>query len=101
MGYIQSVVDTHHYTISLNWDYWMSSGSKGSAPFPGFCMASGVTVGQLVDIVRAHLAKYPETRHKNAAGIVSYAIGKAFPCSLDELNAAVEQHRRNFKPFTP
>jgi hypothetical protein len=46
----------------------------------GICLPTGVTLLQLVDIVRLRLEEYPENRHLPSAVMVSGAIRGAFPC---------------------
>jgi hypothetical protein len=46
-----------------------------------FCMPIGATEGQIRDIVKNWLEKYPEKRHLFAAGLVAQALQEAFPCS--------------------
>lgn len=47
-----------------------------SACFP----QSGVTYGQIEDIVYAYLNKNPELRHFAASGLFAEALSEAFPC---------------------
>ncbi len=41
---------------------------------------SGVTVEQVVDVVKKYLADHPETRNYPAYSIVLVALDRAFPC---------------------
>jgi len=45
-----------------------------------YCVPDGVTVGQLVKIVRKYLLEYPEELHQVAAGLVIVAIAEVYPC---------------------
>ncbi|MHC9247754.1 Rap1a/Tai family immunity protein [Aeromonas jandaei] len=45
-----------------------------------FCIPSGVTVGQDVDIVMRYLSEHPESRHINAAELIARALYESFPC---------------------
>lgn len=45
------------------------------------CEPRGVTIGQLVSIVRKFFGERPEILHENAAVLVTSALGTAFPCS--------------------
>jgi hypothetical protein len=45
------------------------------------CVPSGVTNGQIMDVILNFLEKYPENRHKSAAILSSFAIWEAFPCA--------------------
>ena len=43
-------------------------------------LQSGVTAGQIRDVVKQYLALHPEERHKGAVGMVAHALEDAFPC---------------------
>lgn len=45
------------------------------------CVPNGVEVGQLVQIVKAYLDQHPEDLHKNAAGLVTFALTAHYRCS--------------------
>ena len=45
------------------------------------CPPTGVLLGQMSDAVRLHLEANPTMRHYSADIIVSYVIGKAWPCA--------------------
>jgi hypothetical protein len=59
-GYISGVVDSH-------------AGSK-------FCPPSGVTVGQMRDMVKRQLEANPQSRHHLGAAHVAIALQDAWPC---------------------
>jgi hypothetical protein len=46
----------------------------------GHCLPSGVTKGQLADVVLQHLNRVPELRHHAASALVRAALARAFPC---------------------
>lgn len=41
---------------------------------------SGVTVQEVVDVVKKYLTNHPETRHYPAYSIILVALDRAFPC---------------------
>jgi hypothetical protein len=45
-----------------------------------FCIPSGVTLGQLVDVVKLWLTNNPSKRHFTASWVVTTAFIDAFPC---------------------
>lgn len=45
------------------------------------CPPHGVLLGQMNDAVRQHLDANPTMRHYSADVIVSYVLGKAWPCA--------------------
>jgi hypothetical protein len=45
-----------------------------------YCIPSGVTPGQLIEVVTKHIEQQPEKRHLAAPLIIEAAIKKAFPC---------------------
>jgi hypothetical protein len=59
MEYMQGVIDTKRST---------------------YCIPSGVTPGQLKEVVTKHIEQQPEKRHLAAPLIIEAAIKKAFPC---------------------
>jgi hypothetical protein len=52
------------------------------ARFSPICVPrkSGVTVGQMVDIVKKYLTDHPEFRHQGGGALVVQALRQAFPC---------------------
>lgn len=53
------------------------------------CVPTGVTLGQIQDIVKDTLRILPEKRHLSADSFVSFAVRNAFPCkqnSNDRMN---------------
>lgn len=44
------------------------------------CYPTGVTTGQVTDIVRSFLKNNPAERHYRADGVVAQALSEAFPC---------------------
>jgi hypothetical protein len=48
---------------------------------PFWCSPNGATIGQMQDIVKAHLEKNPQNRHINAAQLASQALVAVWPCS--------------------
>ena len=44
------------------------------------CIPQGVTLSQILDIVKLELRDHPESRHYTAASLVVVALAKAFPC---------------------
>lgn len=51
---------------------------------PLLCVPSGVTVGQLTDIVVQGLRIHPESRHMDAGFLSLIAVAAAFPCSTSK-----------------
>jgi hypothetical protein len=45
------------------------------------CQPKGATRGQVGDVVSKFLSDHPEQRHLSAAGLVTSAIARAFPCA--------------------
>jgi hypothetical protein len=45
-----------------------------------YCIPSGVTPGQLQEIVTKYIEQQPEKRHLVAAMLIEAAIKKSFPC---------------------
>jgi hypothetical protein len=58
-GYVTSVVDANKF----------------------LCVPTGVTVGQLADVVCGYLSNHPEKRHNDGAGLAFQALHASFPCS--------------------
>ena len=56
-----------------------------------FCQPDNITLGQIVDIVKAYLRSNPEIRHKPAAELVMGALRRSFPCA----EPAAPQRNRN------
>ena len=48
--------------------------------FSLICRPDGVTVGQIVDIIKKFLADSPQIRHLQAQTLIYGALTKAFPC---------------------
>jgi hypothetical protein len=44
------------------------------------CFQPGMTVGQVMDIVKQHLAMHPQDRQAAGDGFVARALSEAFPC---------------------
>jgi hypothetical protein len=44
------------------------------------CLTTGLTVGQVFEVTKRYLEDNPEKRHHNAAGLVTIALLRAFPC---------------------
>lgn len=44
------------------------------------CLPRDATAGQMVDLVKAHLARNPQSRHRPAAYLVAEALLQSFPC---------------------
>lgn len=55
----------------------------GSSPLYGYstCIPSGVTAGQMRDVVQRWLNENPKERHYNADSLVAWALSDAFPCN--------------------
>jgi len=68
-AYIMGVVDTEANT----------AGYQGRLPI--FCIPTGATNVQLVDVTVRYLEDRPELRHASAAGLVQAAMVKAFACA--------------------
>lgn len=49
-----------------------------------FCLPSGVTVGQLADLVGRYLADHPERRHASGAWLITEALSEHYPCKKPE-----------------
>ncbi len=47
---------------------------------PLSCSPDGVTVGQMVDVVKRYLQNHPQTRHEPAVILIATAAREAFPC---------------------
>lgn len=45
------------------------------------CAPIGISLGQLIDIVKGYLAAHPEVRTQGASLLVARALSAAFPCS--------------------
>ena len=60
LGYIQGVSDVYVYVT--------------------FCPGSGVTAGQLQDIVKVYLQNNPATRNKTAESLINTALKQVWPC---------------------
>jgi Ssp1 endopeptidase immunity protein Rap1a len=69
LGYIQGVVNSMEVLYSNQ---------------PLSCSADGVTVGQMVDVVKRYLHNHPETRHEPAVILIATAAREAFPCPRDK-----------------
>jgi hypothetical protein len=48
---------------------------------PPVCPRSGVTLGQIKDIIKNYLYAHPESRDKNSSRLILAALLEAFPCS--------------------
>jgi hypothetical protein len=48
--------------------------------FRGYCLPSGVTGGQLRDVLVQYLEENPASRHKSVGPLVLRAFQEAFPC---------------------
>jgi hypothetical protein len=59
----------------------------------GHCAPPQVTLGQLVDVVKAHLESHPETRHFTGYGLVLVSLNKAFPCPKKPTSGRLEGAR--------
>jgi hypothetical protein len=46
-----------------------------------FCIPSGTTVGQIVDVAKLYLIEHPEARKKLAPHFVVSALAEKFPCN--------------------
>jgi hypothetical protein len=68
-GYIEAIWDAMAARNSIN-------GFKICRP----TSETGITVGQIRDVVLMFLNSHPEVRHNNAAGLVAGAFNAAFPC---------------------
>jgi hypothetical protein len=68
LGYVMGVADELELLRSVD----------GKPP----CIAQGVTIGQVKDVVVAELKASPETRHFNAAFLTTGAVAKAWHCPL-------------------
>lgn len=71
--YISGVADSYAWTQGPN------------SPIPLFCLRSGTTARQLVDVTLNWMQHHPEVRHGSAAVQVGLAITEAFPCSISEM----------------
>lgn len=85
-GYIQSVVDnlTTDPAISTKPLDTMSTPELKTLlvqSITQICLPPKNTVGQIIDVVKARLQKYPEIRHQSAHKIATQALMKAFPCN--------------------
>ena len=67
-----SYIDGVHMTV-LMFDYYAVS------PKP-YCLAPGVTKGQMIDIIVTYLRAHPEVRHRPSPGLITMAFRGAFPC---------------------
>jgi hypothetical protein len=45
-----------------------------------FCLPRNVVPGQLMDIVKNYLSRYPQERHYTAASIIASVLEGSFPC---------------------
>ncbi|MBZ9654021.1 Rap1a/Tai family immunity protein [Phyllobacterium lublinensis] len=70
LGYVAAVADSLEYVREMN-------------KMPVCITATGVTNGQLVDVVFKYLKAHPEERHFGASGLVSIAIAEAF-CPVEK-----------------
>jgi Rap1a immunity proteins len=48
------------------------------------CSPDGMTVGQMVDVVKRYLHNHPQTRHEPAVILIATAAREAFPCPRDK-----------------
>ena len=56
--------------------------SDGRRPWAArVCTPKGTTKGQLVDSMKAWLARHPEQRHLSAESLVATALSEAWPCN--------------------
>jgi hypothetical protein len=67
VAYVIGVADTVHFMATVKEEML-------------FCNGAEVTPSQLADVVRRYLAEHPAYRDKEGAGIVTFALGGAFPC---------------------
>jgi Rap1a immunity proteins len=44
------------------------------------CSPDGMTVGQMVDVVKRYLHNHPQTGHEPAVIVIATAASEAFPC---------------------
>ncbi|HMI41667.1 MAG TPA: Rap1a/Tai family immunity protein [Sphingomicrobium sp.] len=68
MDYISGVFDT----LILNY---------GAGRGESFCPPGQLTLGQVVDMVRRHMAAHPESRQLDAASVVATPLLAAFKCT--------------------
>ena len=50
-------------------------------PAEVFCLPSGATVGQIVDVAKLYLIEHPEDRKKLAPHLIVSALAEKFPCN--------------------
>lgn len=50
-------------------------------PAEVYCLPSGVTVGQIVDVAKLYIVEHPEDRKKLAPHLVVSALAERFPCN--------------------
>jgi hypothetical protein len=55
--------------------------NSGAGRGDSFCPPEQLTLGQVVDIVRKHMAEHPETRQLDAAKVVATPLLAAFKCT--------------------
>ena len=48
------------------------------------CAPANVTLGQVVDMVKQHIAANPASRHASGDAIVNYVVKQAWPCPKRE-----------------
>jgi hypothetical protein len=67
LGYLQGVVDS-------------SNGVRNPTSGTIFCVPSGVSVNQLIDISYAYIENNPQFRHYTADSLIAASLSLAFPC---------------------
>ena len=80
-GYISGSVDEHLRVANINW--YISFQTNAQATLQehlSYCIADGVTIGQMKDIVTLYLERNPADRHQDASWLVVGALAEAFPC---------------------
>lgn len=60
--------------------YEVGKTGSGSTVYRPFCVADGVTIGQLADIVAKYLGENPKDRHRDAAVLIIQAVLQNFSC---------------------
>lgn len=58
------------------------AGEQRAVKAIGLCFPTGVTVGQMRDVLLADLRAEPQTRHQPAAMLAYFAFRKAWPCPI-------------------
>ena len=72
LGYIRGIVDVHNTFVA------------GGLILPRYCLAKGVTTGQLQKIVVKFMEERPELLHQSAGIFVIAAFSSAFPISYKD-----------------